>query len=104
MVAKGMVNVNAKSKQNKTLLMIASQSNNRKACKILLRNDADPNICDNNGHNALYYALKFGYKSISKLLIDAGSDAPKDMKPKPLVLNRLLPPHMRNSNIKFKKK
>ena len=104
MVRSGLVNVNAMSRDNKTLLMIASQSNNRKACKILLRNNADPNICDSNGNNALYYALKFGYKSICKLLIDAGSDAPMDMKPKPRVLNRLLPPHMRDSNIKFKKK
>ena len=104
-VSGGLVDVNARSSTNKsTFLIVASQSNNRKAVKALLRLQADANLLDSKGRNALYYALKFGYRSISKALIDAGSDASVDMKPRPRVVDRLLPPHLRGNKLKFLKK
>jgi hypothetical protein len=103
-ILRGYIEVNARDSSRSTLLIVAAQSNNRKAVKFLLKSEADPNLLDSKGKNALYYALKFGYRSISKLLIDAGSDATVDMKPRPRVVDRLLPPHLRGSKLKFRKK
>ena len=54
--------------------MIASSSGSIRVCKFLLKNNAAVNLKDEDGHNALFYALRQKNYDICKLLIQHGID------------------------------
>ncbi|MBD5087717.1 MAG: hypothetical protein HDT30_02710 [Clostridiales bacterium] len=69
------VNINrADKKGNTPLLMHADQSCDRDIMKLLLRAGADINARNNDGNNALMFALKHGDCELARLLIKKGAD------------------------------
>jgi ankyrin repeat protein len=79
-IAKVLLNSNANVNEKNTAsglnaLLIAVKNKNKTFVKLLLQNDADPNIQDNTGTTALFNALENGNISLSKLLLEKGANA-----------------------------
>lgn len=70
-------NVNAKSKQFGTPLMLAATLGYSKLVNLLLSSGADVNLTDRNGATALHYACFNGHIDIAKKLINKGADINK---------------------------
>ena len=73
MLDKG-ANINAKSKENGTALMLASQNGHDPAVKILIDNGADVNAIMSEGWTALMLASENGHDTIVKMLLEKGAD------------------------------
>jgi len=65
-------NPNIRDSDDSFPLIKASSNNNRYMVENMLSNDGNPNVYDNNGNNALMYAIENGNVDIVKLLIDKG--------------------------------
>jgi ankyrin repeat protein len=65
-------NVDYTDTHDRTLLMHASANGYAKACRILLRRGADPNLQSIEGLTAPMYASYYGHAKIVKLLIEKG--------------------------------
>ena len=64
-----------------TALIVASYLGDCKVVDVLLKNDADPNLHDNNGSTALMVASENGHPEVVQLLISAGADLNMTMTP-----------------------
>ncbi len=67
-------NVNARSRSDKTALMIAAEQNNPDSCQFLLSKGADIHARDTTGNTALMLAVKKGHLDAIRTLISQGSD------------------------------
>ena len=58
-----------------TPLMAATVKRNTELVKLLLENDANPNLTDQNGSTALHFCIIFSDVEIARLLVNAKADA-----------------------------
>jgi ankyrin repeat protein len=68
------MNVDARSNNGYTALMLASAYNNFEVVKLLIENRANANVKDNDGYTALMFASPKGYLEVATLLIESGAD------------------------------
>jgi len=62
------------AKLNNTELHSAAAKGDAELTKLFVEYGVDFNAVDKKGHTALYYAAKYGYKSVAEVLIAAGAD------------------------------
>lgn len=68
------VNFNKKDKYQRSLVHIAALTGNLKLMTALLRNGADPNICDRFGETPLHFAAKWGDMNLTSILLANNAD------------------------------
>ena len=69
--------IDAVNEEGKTKLVLAAEIGKLDLCRILLEFEADPNLRDNNGMNAIDQVIFHGYTDVGNLLdvlLDAGSE------------------------------
>ena len=75
------VDVNAKNKNNVTVLMLACKKRDTDAINLLLDLRADPRIADADGDTSLHHSIEGGcYKETLQAIIDHGADVNKTNK------------------------
>jgi TonB family protein len=71
----GRVDVDVKTPEGNTPLMLASLAGHQDVVHILLEAEADPNSANEDGESPLILASKYGFTDVAAALIEAGADA-----------------------------
>lgn len=74
--------IDERNSDNRTALFLASAANKPEICRILLENNADPNVADNEGNTCLHASISNGSIKVVELLL-------KESDVNPLAANNL---------------